>query len=598
MGEPLKQCKVGLALSGGGFRASIFHLGVIRRLEELGLMVDVEVISAVSGGSIIAAYYVIEMERRLRHFAKEFEGNQSNTKPEDTRKKLVELRVKLFEEIAKDFLRVVNHNLRTRALIFHWFFHPLLAVKSLGPGQNRSDVIQREYDKWLYHDATLDELPSVTIGRVQARSKKPDPILVGPQLVLNTTSLMTGQRKPFFRVPVSGMTELKTPNRNVLRLSRIVGASSGVPVVFPPTSVEGELLVDGGVSDNQGIEELVDQTRNLNVLLVSDASGQMESVHVQSSAEPAVYARVNEIFQFQIRNKLLDRLLDWKFGKSQDASAQLSYRDFAFVHLFLNLKDRGVKERVSSEFIPALARIRTDLDQFSYVERETLMYHGYTLIDAQIKEYCQNTLCKDYRVNDTPLTVSALFSEESDTTTSGDARSTSSDGRNAAPEWEVKRHETIRKELEYGHQKLFLYRSWKKYPVVVSLCEVAGLIVFLAMLATVQLASQLPYVAKALTAAKNAVNGWLAGVIPGPIKAGLDLFLGLFGLPNMTTIIDAITPAVSALILYGGLAYIVIFLVYSTVRQLSIRLDQRSYSKLTGGRKFSTEWKRQERAQE
>ena len=58
--------KIGLALSGGGFRASIFHLGVIRRLEELGIMPFVSVISSVSGGSIIAAYYVIEMEKRLR----------------------------------------------------------------------------------------------------------------------------------------------------------------------------------------------------------------------------------------------------------------------------------------------------------------------------------------------------------------------------------------------------------------------------------------------------------------------------------------------------------------------------------------------------
>ena len=57
-----KTFKIGLALSGGGFRASIFHLGVIRRLEELGIMREVDVISAVSGGSIIAAYYVIEME--------------------------------------------------------------------------------------------------------------------------------------------------------------------------------------------------------------------------------------------------------------------------------------------------------------------------------------------------------------------------------------------------------------------------------------------------------------------------------------------------------------------------------------------------------
>ena len=48
----LKSTRIGLALSGGGFRASIFHLGVIRRLEELGIMKYVYTTSAVSGGSI------------------------------------------------------------------------------------------------------------------------------------------------------------------------------------------------------------------------------------------------------------------------------------------------------------------------------------------------------------------------------------------------------------------------------------------------------------------------------------------------------------------------------------------------------------------
>ena len=55
------------------------------------------------------------------------------------------------------------------------------------------------------------------------------------------------------------------------------------------------------------------------------------------------------------------------------------------MHLFLNLKGRKNKPRVPSEYIPALGGIRTDLDQFSFIEREVLMYHGYTLIDAQIR---------------------------------------------------------------------------------------------------------------------------------------------------------------------------------------------------------------------
>jgi len=52
----MNDLKIGLGLSGGGFRASIFHLGVILRLEELGIMPQMKVISSVSGGSIITAF--------------------------------------------------------------------------------------------------------------------------------------------------------------------------------------------------------------------------------------------------------------------------------------------------------------------------------------------------------------------------------------------------------------------------------------------------------------------------------------------------------------------------------------------------------------
>ena len=48
---------IALCLSGGGFRAAIFHLGALRRLNERGLLSQVESISCVSGGSIIGAWH-------------------------------------------------------------------------------------------------------------------------------------------------------------------------------------------------------------------------------------------------------------------------------------------------------------------------------------------------------------------------------------------------------------------------------------------------------------------------------------------------------------------------------------------------------------
>src|SRR5918999_3040531 len=45
---------IGLCLSGGGFRATLFHLGALRRLNELGVLHRVRTISSVSGGSLMA----------------------------------------------------------------------------------------------------------------------------------------------------------------------------------------------------------------------------------------------------------------------------------------------------------------------------------------------------------------------------------------------------------------------------------------------------------------------------------------------------------------------------------------------------------------
>jgi NTE family protein len=46
--------RLALCLSGGGYRATLFHLGAARRPHELGLLGRLETISSVSGGSVFA----------------------------------------------------------------------------------------------------------------------------------------------------------------------------------------------------------------------------------------------------------------------------------------------------------------------------------------------------------------------------------------------------------------------------------------------------------------------------------------------------------------------------------------------------------------
>ncbi len=432
--ESAQNHKIGLALSGGGFRASIFHLGVILRLEERGIMPDVSVISCVSGGSIIAAYYVCEMERRLRTRRKDWEENP------------VETRVGLFHEIAKDFFRALDHNLRTRAMVFSPFYHPFLWLKSLRPGCSRSDLIREEYDRWFYHGATLDALPAVTDEKATGAVS----IYRGPKLVLNATSLLTGERVSFSRVPVDGMAELKKPDKNAIPLSRVVGASSCVPGAMPPTPILGDVLVDGGVSDNQAITGLLEN--GCNVLLVSDASGQFEAQNEVSASAPSVLLRTSSVLQFEVRNKMIDILLmsadpqlqSEMRGKLLGQSEISGKTQFAFVHLFLNLKDR-VKPgksipRVPSEYISGLGRIRTDLDQFSYIEREALMYHGYTLIEANMEAHC-DYLKQNYASNKAPMRKPALFHAQADN---------------------AENRRIVRAELEVGQYTSLIFRNLRK----------------------------------------------------------------------------------------------------------------------------------------
>ncbi len=81
--------KLGLALSGGGFRASLYHLGLIRFLRDAGILPQVTHITSVSGGSVIAAHLVLNWDRY-------------NGSPEE------------FDAVASEFLSYVDLDIRNR----------------------------------------------------------------------------------------------------------------------------------------------------------------------------------------------------------------------------------------------------------------------------------------------------------------------------------------------------------------------------------------------------------------------------------------------------------------------------------------------------
>ena len=54
--------KLGLSLSGGGYRATGFHLGTLKKLQEMNILPEVDVLSTISGGSITGAYYCLNKD--------------------------------------------------------------------------------------------------------------------------------------------------------------------------------------------------------------------------------------------------------------------------------------------------------------------------------------------------------------------------------------------------------------------------------------------------------------------------------------------------------------------------------------------------------
>ncbi len=111
----MTRVKMGLALAGGGFRASLFHLGVLRRMAELDLLRHVQVLSTVSGGSIVGALYILLLKERL-------EAPQHTSITRDGY-------LEIIDELQHDLVGGIRKNLRTRLLMNPWRLLKVLLFK-------------------------------------------------------------------------------------------------------------------------------------------------------------------------------------------------------------------------------------------------------------------------------------------------------------------------------------------------------------------------------------------------------------------------------------------------------------------------------------
>jgi NTE family protein len=430
--SPAAAAKVGLALSGGGFRAALFHVGVLARLAELGILRRVEVISSVSGGSIIGALYYIHVKNLLER------KPDSEISDDDY--------VAIVETIHREFREAVQKNLRARA-----FLNPAKNLWMAKATYSRSDRIGDLYDKFFYKPAWGKERPKRWFGLVDTQiamnelkirppdepdTFRPDEHNEGraakvPVLLINATTLNTGHNWRFEAVRMGeplpdddtarevyanvdknmrlepgyfdSDTSSAKPHRAITSVQRdfplavAVAASACVPALFHPLSVSGLYegirveLVDGGVHDNQGLQGLFDT--DCTHLIVSDASGQMADQAVPATRIPGVGGRANSILGDRVRDEQLAHA-----SERPEPIALMHLRKGLVAPVELPLADDGKpvedapKEKlavkplasdfgISMDTQRLLSRVRTDLDSFNDTESFALMLDGYSMTD-------------------------------------------------------------------------------------------------------------------------------------------------------------------------------------------------------------------------
>lgn len=431
--------KIGLCLSGGGFRAALFHIGTLAALAERELLHEVEVLSTVSGGSIIGAYYYLKVKQLL-------EGRRPGCPTPQP-----EHYFRIVQEIERDFLDAVQKNMRMRL-----FLNPAKTAKMLLDEEySRSDRLSELLNDYFYDHVALTGDIHLNAIHITPQNAADHPDDEGgfsvqkynaaesckiPVLTINATCLNTGHPwhftgswmgEPGRRIkytPEESLYELEQNSNvilpqlrfdgyfqddrsrrvdsrqlkkmNSILLSDAVAASAAVPAIFPPLPIhdlyrnsKGEEIVvelsDGGVFDNQGLDALF--AAQCTRIIVSDASGQLEDEKLLATHLAQVAQRANDVMMERIRGYGYFDLRIRRDGCKKLPAADALRTEICFIEnaSFTHLRQTAPNTSVmpalpgpangSNGVVYRLSGVRTDLDSFSDLEAYTLMYQGYSL---------------------------------------------------------------------------------------------------------------------------------------------------------------------------------------------------------------------------
>ena len=340
---------IGLSLSGGGFRATLFHLGAIRRLNEFGILPRLTTLSSVSGGSILNGFLASSIPVASGVAARDF--SQLVSKP-----------VRTF--CARDIRR--------------W-----LALEAVVPGTHNSSGLAKEYDQHLTNGKLLKDIP-----------QKPVHIFCSTDLAYGVNWMFKQKQCGDYQV---GFAD--TPPD--WKVGTAVAASSCFPPVFKPMnlgldpaklvggkvpaspqrdkSVRELTFSDGGVYDNLGLEPT---WKDHEIVLASDG-GALFPVGGDTGFiwDVERYISIPENQALAVRKR-------WLISNFVAKTMRGTYWGIGSTAY-----DYGVQQGYSNDLAKNfIASIRTDLDSFSEPEASVLENHGYWLADAAIRTHVQELL--------------------------------------------------------------------------------------------------------------------------------------------------------------------------------------------------------------
>jgi NTE family protein len=377
---------IALALSGGGYRAAYFHLGVLEKLHELDLLKRVGVVSSVSGGSILAGIYATTLlngdsfesfsDQSRRFLGKvmplDWPVLLQDAVPWGTSSKGLErnferiFKNKNGQPITMNDLKAMQPHFVINATAVHsgagWRFRPGGTAEHWEMGHTHDEAFQLRF---------IEYECNVTLGKAVAAST-----------AFPTFSSVT--------IPSEEIRETGVKSAVDPEIATIVPQ---LPHELPDVLS----LSDGGVLDNTGITSILSgafPTKDTSdyYLVASDAGG------VVPVLRKPPHGRLRKL-------KYVLRQFDLRGGHNNTMTSFLALRyhrrEIKKGFAMININEAAVHAGETLEEVSKLTSIKTRLKRLPGHQREGLMQHGANLVWSRVSEYMPELLTPESRMTGT-----------------------------------------------------------------------------------------------------------------------------------------------------------------------------------------------------